>query len=123
MTIALIILSVFVVYLLFRLYKKRDNNDTSIVLSNRLELRNLANNDWKQGKISKELFRILSFVFHPDFKNTWDYVPPERQVYTRQMHQLDSNFWRLYKLTPDFVIPAKMVYELYKEFVFQHLNN
>lgn len=123
MTIALIILSVFVVYLLFRLYKNRDNSDTSIVLSNRLELSNLANNDWKQGKISKELFRILSFVFHPDFKNTWDYVPPERQAYTQQMYQLDTNFWRSYKLTPDFVIPAKMVYELYKEFVFQHLNN
>ena len=81
-----------------------------------------AIDDWKQGKIDKNLYRALSFVFHPDFKNTWDYVPPERQEYTRQINILDSNFWHYYKITPDYVIPSNMVYVLYKEFMSTQLR-
>lgn len=121
MTTAIIILSVISTFLLFRLYAKREKLDYSKIWSNRIELHNLACNDWKQRKINKELFRTLSFLFHPDFRNPWDYVPSERREYTSQMYKLDSNFWKSYKLTPDFVIPANIVYELYKEYVSQHI--
>lgn len=121
MTIVVIVLSIFSCYLLFRL-NKRQVIDNSKVLSNRIELTNLAIDDWEHGKIDRELYRTLSYIFHPNFKNIWDYVPPERQSYTIQMHKLDSDFWELYKLTPDFAIPANIVYELYKDYIIsQHV--
>lgn len=122
MTIAVIILSILASYLLYKLYKKSDYIDAGKVLSNRSEMHLLAYNDWKEGKIDKEFFRAICFVFHPDFNNTWDYVPPERQEYTGRMRRLDSNFWKTYKITPDFVIPANIVYELYKVYFSQQMN-
>lgn len=122
--IALLILLSFITFFsLWKLYTKRRTIDDSKVLANRLELMDLAVDDWQHGRIDKNLFRALSFVFHPDFKNLWDYVPPERQDYTRQMYILDSNFWNYYKISPDYLIPSNMVYELYKEFISKHQHN
>ena len=119
----IIVLSLIAFFSLWKLYTKRRIIDHSKVLANRLELMNLAVDDWQQGKIDKNLFHALSFLFHPDLKNTWDYVPPERQDYTRKMYVLDSNFWNYYKISPDYVIPSSMVYSLYKEFVSIHLQD
>ena len=124
MTIAIIIItSVIAIYLAFRLYTKGESLDETKVLNNRLELMNLAYKDLSHGRINKDLYRMFGFVFHPDFRNIWDYVPPERQEYTKQMYILDSNFWKSYKITPDFAIPAEMVYELYKAYASQYLND
>lgn len=49
-------------------------------------------------------------------------MQPERQAYTIKMNKLDSNFWKEYKLTPDFVIPPSFVYELYKTYLLEHLQ-
>lgn len=124
MTIAVIIItSIVAIYLVFKLYTERESIDESKVLNNRLKLMNLASEDWAKNKINIDLYSTLCFVFHPDFRNMWDYVPPERQEYTRQMYKLDSNFWKSYKITPDFVIPAEMVYEIYKVYASQYLND
>ena len=123
MTTAVIITSFIAVYLAFKLYKKRKSIDETKVSNNRSKLMNLAYKDWSHGRINKDLYRMFGFVFHPDFRNIWDYVPPERQEYTRQMYKLDSNFWKSYKITPDFAIPAEMVYELYKAYASHYLND
>lgn len=123
MTTAIIILSILSSFLLFRLYTKRKKFDYGQLAANRSELLNLTSNDWKQHKIDPDLFYALFFIFHPDFRNPFDYVPPERQEYTSQMYKLEKNFWKTYKLTPDFVIPVEVVYELYKEYISQHLTD
>lgn len=124
MTIAIIVItSIIASYSVYRLYTKRESLDESKVLKNRLELKNLASEDWAHNSINEDVYRMLCFVFHPNFRNMWDYIPPEKQAYPRQMYQLDSNFWRSYKLTQDFVIPAYIVYELYKEYISQHIND
>ena len=123
MITVIVLLSLITLFSLCKLYTKRRNIDDSKVLANRLELMDFAVEDGQQGKIDKNLFRALSFVFHPDFKNSWDYVPPERQDYTQQMYILDSNFWNYYKISPDYVIPSSMVYSLYKEFISTHLQD
>ena len=122
MIVIVVLLSLITCFSLWTLYTRRKIIDDSKVLTNRSELMSFAIDDWKQGKIDKNLYRALSFVFHPDFKNTWDYVPPERQEYTRQINILDSNFWHYYKITPDYVIPSNMVYVLYKEFMSTQLR-
>ena len=122
MIVIVVILSLITLCLLWVLYKKRRIVDHSKVLANRLELKELADNDYQHGKIDKNLYQALSFVFHPDFKNNWDHVPKERQEYTRQMNTLDTNFWNYYKITPDYVIPSNMVYSLYKEFMLKQLR-
>ncbi|MDE6269458.1 MAG: hypothetical protein K2M12_01220 [Muribaculaceae bacterium] len=90
------------------------------MLDNRDYMRKLAGDDWKNGRISDDVGHTLMFVFHRDFKNFFDYVPPERQEYTSQMNKLDSSFWKHYRIRPDFVLPADMVYQLYKAYIIEH---
>lgn len=123
MIAVIVLLSLITLFSLWKIVYKRKTIDDSKVLANRLELMDFAVDDWQQGKIDKNIFRALSFVFHPNFKNQWDYIPPERQDYTRQMYILDSNFWNYYKISPDYVIPSSMVYSLYKEFISTHLQD
>lgn len=61
-----------------------------------MELWALAVDDWEQGKIDKKLYRYLGSVFHPDFRNIWDYVPSDRRDYLQQLEMLDSEFWNYY---------------------------
>ncbi len=96
--------------------------DEAQMLSNRSMLLKLAYEDFQNDGISKKVYRDLCFVFHPDFGNTWNYVPPERQSYTSKMLKLDSNFWKHYKISPDFVLPPIVVYMLYKDYLVQELS-
>lgn len=123
MKITVIILSIITLFLLRKLWKKRTVIDYAKLFSNRKKLLEFAREEFTSGKISKRVYGILNFVFHPDFKNTFDYVPPERQDYTRQMWKFDSGFWEYYKIGPDFVLPVEMVYELYKSYIDEHMSD
>ena len=118
MTVAVIILSILVVYLAIKLM---GNEDSAKAFENRKNLLDLLIEEKRQGKINLVHFHILFYFFHPDFRSSWDYVPPERREYALQMNRLDSQFWKYYKIKQDFNIPVKMVYELYKEYVTQHI--
>lgn len=121
MTTTEIILSLVIVYMLIKIYKNCALDDAQI-FNNRVKLQKLARKDWKQGRIDSELYSILSSFFHPDLGNLWDYVPPERQEYTSNKLRIDSQFWEQYRIRPDFVLPPEMVYELYKDYAVEHLN-
>ena len=122
MLTAVIVLSLITTILIWKICKNRVTVDETKMFQNRKELWNLVCQDWKQGKISFDIYQTLLFVSHPDFGNSWDYVPPERQTYTSKMYKFDSNFWKSHKLTPDFAIPATIVYQLYKEYASKHIN-
>lgn len=120
--VSTVILSIIILVLLWRLSKKRKVVDNDKMLSNRFMLMNLASEDFHNGGISQEVYEKLSYVFHPDFGNLWDYVPPERQFYNRQMMTLDSYFWKQYNISSDFSLPPEMIYELYKSYIIQQLS-
>ena len=120
MIATIIILSIVIVLLLRYIFKRRRGTDDRRLYSNRRELEKLLREDCKNGGITKEYASILRHVFHIDFRNMMSYVPPERQTYERNIISLDSSFWDHYLLTPDFVIPARMVYELYKNYLIEN---
>ena len=108
MIVIVVLLSLITCFSLWTLYTRRKIIDDSKVLTNRSELMSFAIDDWKQGKIDKNLYRALSFVFHPDFKNTCDYVPPEWQEYTRQINRVFSLMFRkTSSKTPENIIKSR----------------
>ena len=103
--------------------KKKKKFDSNKVLVNREKMLLLAQQDWEKSIISKNQFRLLATFFHPDFKNIWDYKPMDTYKLRMEQETLDSNFWEFYKITPDFCLPTNMIYGLYKEFIFNNVNN
>lgn len=112
---------ILIVFLIRKVYKITHVDDSK-ALDNRFELFKLMAEDGENDKMSKEVRRTLAHVFHPDFKNIWSYVPSEEQDSEWKLRKLDNNFWKSYKIKPDFVIPAKMVYELYKQYLSEHID-
>lgn len=123
MILIIIFLSVIIILLLYVNYKKRTNIDDNMILRNRFELFNMAKQDWENGLISRNFFRLLVHFFHPDFKNIWDYKPMDTSELRREMYELDNNFWKTYKINPDFALPIDCIYKLYKEYIEENLEN
>lgn len=71
MVVTIVILSLLVVLLLWALCRKsfQNSGDDRKILENRLALQECAAKDYDNGLISKDVYRHLTFFFHPDFKN------------------------------------------------------
>lgn len=119
----IIFLAILIILLLIRLYQKRIIIDEGIVLKNRHEMQILANQDWENGVIPQNQYRLLSTFFHPGFKNIWDYKPIETTKLRSEMYTLDSKFWSFYKVSPDFSIPPEVIYNLFKQYLLKQVDN
>lgn len=120
MSLTIVILSIIVVWLLF---KRLPQTDYRVAFENRKKMLRLAREEYKQGIISMGEYMLWHYLFHIDFKNIFDYTPMEEAGTRAELEKLDSNFWKSYKITPDYVIPSDFVFGLYKEFVVKNIEN
>lgn len=99
--------------------RKNSYNNTGLILNNRFSLMEIAREEYKQDKISKDQYRHFGFVFHPDFRNWLDSVPMERAAYSRQRKETDAKFWKEYGIASNFRINPQAIFDSYKEYVLE----
>lgn len=99
---------------------KRGAINMEQVHKNRYDMLDVVRDAYENGKIDRASRHYFAHVCHPDFRNPFDYVPPTRFSYESKIRDLDKNFWREYKLTPDFRINVRYVYEAYREYLLKH---
>lgn len=123
MNLTIVVLSIIILLLLREIYKNWSKIDDSVIRKNRNEMLLLAIQELEKGIISRKEWRLLATFFHPSFKDIWDYTPMEEWKIRIEQERFDSNFWKFYKITPDYSLPSDVVYRLYKEYIFNNIEN